>query len=120
MLCKSNKVHKLCHERTGAVGSYLHDLYDHSGLQKTSKYVRHDPYVMKWSNFSPELKDLAAIEAVNMSNYLVLQMASSSKQQKKEHNHLEAYSVFVSTWSTTLASRFCKMTDDDFGFCQGA
>ncbi len=34
--------------------------------QKVTTYVGHDPYVMKWSNFSIKLKYLPAIEMVDI------------------------------------------------------
>jgi len=36
--------------------------------QKNQTYVGRDPYVMKRSDFSTELKDFPAIEAVDISN----------------------------------------------------
>ena len=56
--------------------------------QKISRYVGHDPYLRKKTDVSNELKDLPAIEAVDISNYLVLQTSFYSKQQMKAYKSI--------------------------------
>ena len=41
-------------------------------LQKVSKYAGCDLYLLKKTDFSKDLKDLPAIEAVDITKYLVL------------------------------------------------
>lgn len=52
------------------------------------KNVGRDPYVMKINVFSTEPKDLQTIEAVDITNYLVLQTSNYTKQQIKAYKHL--------------------------------
>ena len=63
---------------------------------QANKYVGRDPYHMKMSDFLTEPKDLPTIEAVDITNYLVLQTSYYTKQQMKAYKSLEAYHFFVS------------------------
>ena len=51
------------------------------------------PYLMKMSDFSTELKDLPTIEAVDITNCLVLQTSYYTKQQMKAYKSIEAYNL---------------------------
>lgn len=58
--------------------------------QLITKYVGCDPYPMKISEFSSDIKDLSNIEALDITNYLVLQTSYYTKQQMKAYKCLEA------------------------------
>ncbi|XP_062288031.1 uncharacterized protein LOC133993176 [Scomber scombrus] len=73
--------------------------------EKIIKYVGCDPYMMKKSDFSTDLNDLPAIEAVDITNYLVLQTSFYSKEQMKAYKSMEAYNFFVSGWVHDLGSK---------------
>ena len=57
-------------------------------IAPNNKYVGQDPYLMKKTDFSTELKDLPAIEAVVIRNYLVLQTSFYSKRQGKAYKSI--------------------------------
>uniref|UniRef100_A0A1A8PLE3 SWIM-type domain-containing protein n=1 Tax=Nothobranchius rachovii TaxID=451742 RepID=A0A1A8PLE3_9TELE len=75
----------------------------------TNKYVGRDPYLMKMSEFTPELTALPRIESVDITNYLVLQTSFYTKQQMKKSG-LEAYNFFVSGWVHNLGTK--RLRDD--------
>ncbi|KAL1279247.1 hypothetical protein QQF64_025920 [Cirrhinus molitorella] len=50
---------------------------------------------MKKSEFSSELKYLPAIEAVDITNYLVVQTSFYSTKQMKAYKSMDAYNYFV-------------------------
>ncbi|XP_057708134.1 uncharacterized protein LOC130926863 [Corythoichthys intestinalis] len=95
-------------EETVAESQYCKDLDPISKQRYTkliSKYVGSDPYVMKMSEFSTELRDLPAVEAVDITNYLVLQTSYYTRQQMKAYKSLEAYNFFVSGWVNHLGTK---------------
>lgn len=53
-------------------------------IQKIRTYVGSDLYVMKRNDFSAELKDLPAFEALDLSNYPVLQTSLYFRNQFKK------------------------------------
>lgn len=59
--------------------------------QKIRTYVGCDSYVLKRRDFSTELKDVSAIEAVGVTNYLLIQPLFYSKNQMKTFKSMEAY-----------------------------
>ncbi len=70
---------------------------------------------MKMSEFSVELEDLPTVEAVDITNYLVLQTSYYTRQQMKAYKSLEAYNFFVSRWvSDGIVSCDCHGT----GICE--
>ena len=79
--------------------------------QLINKYVGCDPYLMKMRDFSTEPKDLPTIEAVDITNYLVLQTSYSTKQQTKAYKSLKAYNFFVRGCVHKLST---KWLHDDF------
>ncbi|XP_017350013.1 CCR4-NOT transcription complex subunit 4 isoform X6 [Ictalurus punctatus] len=82
----------------------LHTITRERYKQKITKYVGCDPYAMKRSDFSTELKCLPAIEAVDISNYLVLQTSFYSRKQMKAYKSMEDYNFFVSGWVNDLGT----------------
>ena len=54
----------------------------------SNKNIGRDLYLMEKTDFSIELKYLLAIEAVDISNYLVLQTSVYSKQQMKANKSI--------------------------------
>lgn len=75
-----------------------------------NKYVGRDPYLIKRNEFSTEFADLPRIEAVDITNYLVLQTSFYTKQQMKAYKSLEAYNFFVSGWVHNLG--IIRLRDD--------
>ncbi|XP_051999340.1 uncharacterized protein LOC127655511 [Xyrauchen texanus] len=73
-------------------------------------YVGRDPFLMKMSEFSVELEDLPTVEAVDITNYLVLQTSYYTRQQMKAYKSLEAYNFFVSGWVHNLGTK--RLHDD--------
>ena len=67
-------------------------------FQKVAKYAGRDPYLLKKTEFSKDLKDLPAIEAVDITNYLVLQTSFYTNQQMKAYKSMDAYNYFISGW----------------------
>ncbi|XP_051996015.1 uncharacterized protein LOC127653381 [Xyrauchen texanus] len=65
---------------------------------------------MKMSEFSVELEDLPTVEAVDITNYLVLQTSYYTRQQMKAYKSLEAYNFFVSGWVHNLGTK--RLHDD--------
>ncbi len=55
------------------------------------------------SEFSVELEDLPTVEAVDITNYLVLQTSYYTRQQMKAYKSLEAYKFFVSAGGSTTS-----------------
>ena len=60
---------------------------------------------MKMSDFLTDPKDLPTIEAVDITNYLVLQTSYYTKQQMKAYKSLEAHHFFVSGWVHNLCTK---------------
>jgi len=60
---------------------------------------------MKRSDFSTEAKYLPAIEAVDITNYLVLQTSFYTRIQMKAYKSMEAYNFFVSGWVHDLGTK---------------
>lgn len=75
-----------------------------------NRYVGRDPFLMKMSEFSVELEDLPTVEAVDITNYLVLQTSYYTRQQMKAYKSLEAYNFFVSGWVHNLGTK--RLHDD--------
>ncbi|CAL8302787.1 unnamed protein product [Arctogadus glacialis] len=95
-------------EETVPESPYCRDLEPVSRIrykQLVSKYVGSDPYLMKMSEFSGEYKDLPTIEAVDITNYLVLQTSYYTKQQMKAYKSMDAYNFFVSGWVHKLGTK---------------
>ena len=80
--------------------------------QLINRYGGRDPYLMKMSEFSAETKDLPAIEAIDIANYLILQTSYYTKQQMKAYKSMEAYNFFISGWVHNLGN---KLLHD--GYC---
>ncbi|XP_026049118.1 uncharacterized protein LOC113036816 isoform X1 [Astatotilapia calliptera] len=57
------------------------------------------------SEYTTEVKDLPTIEAVDITNYLVLQTSYYTRQQMKAFKSLEAYNFFVSGWVHNLGTK---------------
>ncbi len=76
-----------------------------------NRYVGRDPFLMKMSEFSVELEDLPTVEAVDITNYLVLQTSYYTRQQMKAYTSLEAYNFFVSGWVHNLGTK--RLHDDN-------
>ena len=70
-----------------------------------NRYVGCDPYLMKMGEFSVELKDLLTVEAVDITNYLVLQTSYYTRHQIKAYKSLEAYNFFVRGWVHDLGTK---------------
>ena len=100
-------------EETAEVSPYCTNL-DHVARERYKqlimKYIGRDPYLMKTSEFSTEPQDLPTIEAVDITNYLVLQTSYYTKQQMKAYKSLEAYNFFVSGWVHNLGTK--RLHDD--------
>ncbi|XDV36128.1 hypothetical protein PO909_005972 [Leuciscus waleckii] len=95
-------------EETVAESPYCTDLDPvsrHRYKELINRYVGCDPFLMKMSEFSVELKDLPTVEAVNITNYLVLQTSYCTRQQMKAYKSLEAYNFFVSGWVHNLGTK---------------
>uniref|UniRef100_A0A1A8DBE7 SWIM-type domain-containing protein n=1 Tax=Nothobranchius kadleci TaxID=1051664 RepID=A0A1A8DBE7_NOTKA len=75
-----------------------------------SRYVGRDPFIMKMSEFSKELRHLPTVEAVDITNYLVLQTFFYTVQQMKAYKRLEAYNLFVSGCVQNLGTK--RLPDD--------
>ena len=75
-----------------------------------NKYVARDPYLRKMSYFSTEPKDLPTIEAIDITNYLVLHTSYYTKQQMKAYKSMEAHNFFVSGWVHNLGTK--RLHDD--------
>ncbi|KAL1267167.1 hypothetical protein QQF64_002842 [Cirrhinus molitorella] len=60
---------------------------------------------MKKSEFSSELKYLPAIEAVDITNYLVVQTSFYSTKQMKAYKSMDAYNYFVSGWVNDIGTK---------------
>lgn len=73
--------------------------------QIVKKYIGRDPYSLKMSEYTTEVKDLPTIEAVDITNYLVLQTSYYTRQQMKAFKSLEAYNFFVSGWVHNLGTK---------------
>ena len=82
----------------------------HRYKELIDRYVGRDPYLMKMSEFSVDLKDLPTVEAVDITNYLVLQTSHYTKQQMKAYKSMEAYNFFVSGWVHNLGTK--RLHDD--------
>lgn len=74
-------------------------------VELVQKYIGRDPYLMKMSEFSQNRKDLPTIEAVDISNYLVLQTSYYTRQQMKAYKSLEAYNFYVCGWVSNLGAK---------------
>ncbi|XP_035998275.1 uncharacterized protein LOC118564393 isoform X2 [Fundulus heteroclitus] len=66
---------------------------------------------MKMCEFSVDLKDLPTVEAVDITNYLVLQTSFYTKQQMKAYKSMEAYNFFVCGWVHNLGAK--RLHDDN-------
>ncbi|XP_059426209.1 uncharacterized protein LOC132160583 [Carassius carassius] len=100
-------------EETVAESQYCTDLDPvsrHRYKELINRYVGRDPYLMKMSEFSVELKDLPTVEAVDITNYLVLQTSYYTRQQMKAYKSLEAYNFFVNGWVHNLGVK--RLHDD--------
>lgn len=100
-------------EETVAESQYCTDLDPvsrHRYKELINRYVGCDPYLMKMSEFSVELKDLPTVEAVDITNYLVLQTSYYTRQQMKAYKSLEAYNFFVNRWVHNLGVK--RLHDD--------
>ncbi|MEQ2183434.1 hypothetical protein GOODEAATRI_032457 [Goodea atripinnis] len=101
-------------EATVAESPYCRDLDPVSRRrykQLIDRYVGCDPYLIKLSEFSRKPQDLPLIEAVDITNYLVLQTSHYTKQQMKAYKSLEAYDFFISGWVQNLGTKRLREND---------
>ncbi len=73
--------------------------------QNLEKHIGYDPYTLRKSDFSYLLSDLPGVEAVDITNYLVLQTSYYTASQMKAYKSLEAYNYFVCGWVSDLGSK---------------
>ncbi|KAM4526904.1 uncharacterized protein V3H82_001158 isoform 1-T1 [Fundulus diaphanus] len=89
----------------------LEPISRHRYKELINRYVGRDPYLMKMCEFSVDLKDLPTVEAVDITNYLVLQTSFYTKQQMKAYKSMEAYNFFVCGWVHNLGTK--RLHDDN-------
>lgn len=73
--------------------------------QKIGQHIGYDPYTLKKSDFSHDLADLPGVEAIDITNYLVLQTSYYTASQMKAYKSLEAYNYLVCGWVNDLGSK---------------
>lgn len=73
--------------------------------QKMHTNIGYDPYQMKKSEFSQHLTDLPGVEAIDITNYLVIQTPYYTASQMKAYKSLEAYNYFVCSWVHDLGTK---------------
>lgn len=73
--------------------------------EKISNTLGYDPYNLNKSELSYDLEDLPGVEAIDITNYLVLQTSYYTASQMKAFKSLEAYNYFVSGWVNHLGSK---------------
>ncbi len=66
-----------------------------------NRYVGRDPFLMKMSEFSVELEDLPTVEAVDITNYLVVQTSYYTRQQMKAYKVWRRTTFLSAGGSTT-------------------
>lgn len=73
--------------------------------QKIEMRIGCDPYKTKKSNCSHNLTDLPSVEAINITNCLLLQTSCDTASQMKAYKILEAYNYFVCGWGRNLGTK---------------
>ncbi|XP_034082480.1 uncharacterized protein LOC117552907 [Gymnodraco acuticeps] len=73
--------------------------------EKITAHIGYDPYQLKKNDFSRDLSDLPAVEAMDITSYLVLHTAYYTASQMKAYKSLEAFNYFVCGWVNDLATK---------------
>ena len=73
--------------------------------EKITVHIGYDPYQLKKSDFSRDLSDLPAIEAMDITSYLVLHTSYYTASQMKAYKSLEAFNYFVCGWVNNLGTK---------------
>ncbi|XP_033932167.1 uncharacterized protein [Pseudochaenichthys georgianus] len=68
-------------------------------------HIGYDPYQLKKSDFSRDLSDLPAVEAMDITSYLVLHTSYYTASQMKAYKSLEAFNYFVCGWVNDLGTK---------------
>ena len=74
-------------------------------LEKIKQYIGYDPYNVNKSDFSRDIHDLPAIQAIDLSCYLVHQTSYYTAKQMKAKKSLEAYDYFTNGWVNLLGTK---------------
>ena len=72
---------------------------------KTIYWIGYDPYNVNKSDFSRDIHDLPAIQAIDLSCYLVHQTSYYTAKQMKAKKSLEAYDYFTNGWVNLLGTK---------------
>ena len=73
--------------------------------EKIAAHIGYDPYELKKSDFSRDLADLPSVEAMDITNFLVLQTSYYTANQMKAYKSLEAFNYFVCGWVNDLGTK---------------
>ncbi|XP_034062056.1 uncharacterized protein LOC117539828 [Gymnodraco acuticeps] len=72
--------------------------------EKITAHIGYDPYQLK-KNFSRDLSDLPAVQAMDITSYLVLHTSYYTASQMKAYKSLEAFNYFVCGWVNDLGTK---------------
>ncbi|XP_034066573.1 uncharacterized protein LOC117542824 isoform X4 [Gymnodraco acuticeps] len=73
--------------------------------EKITAHIGYDPYQLKKSDFSRDLSDLPAVEAMDITSYLVLHTSYYTASQMKAYKSMEAFNYFVCGWVNDLGTK---------------
>ncbi|KAK1902740.1 Protein FAM186A, partial [Dissostichus eleginoides] len=73
--------------------------------EKITAHIGYDPYQLKKSDFSRDLSDLPAVEAMDITSYLVLHTSYYTASQMKAYKSLEAFNYLVCGWVNDLGTK---------------